>query len=155
MSCGSISQYCYSEEESGVYCTKKVYSKAAKRKRFSSMFFIFKRKTKLFYFIEEFDNYMQQDAHEFLNFLINHISEIILGKYNHHIRICIFFIIIFFVAERQQNSTTNNIKSKAAGENGTTHTPPEPTWVHEIFQVNRNVSQLFSIVIHISGYPHK
>lgn len=23
---------------------------------------------------------MQQDAHEFLNFLINHISEIILGK---------------------------------------------------------------------------
>lgn len=29
---------------------------------------------------EEFDNYMQQDAHEFLNFLINHINEIILGK---------------------------------------------------------------------------
>ncbi|XP_074038705.1 ubiquitin-specific protease 12/46 [Leptinotarsa decemlineata] len=64
---------------------------------------------------EEFDNYMQQDAHEFLNFLINHISEIIL-------------------AERQQNSTTNNVKSKAAGENGTAHTTPEPTWVHEIFQ---------------------
>lgn len=33
-----------------------------------------------FYFAEEFDNYMQQDAHEFLNFLINRISEIILGK---------------------------------------------------------------------------
>lgn len=34
------------------------------------------------YFIsEEFDNYMQQDAHEFLNFLINHINEIILGKH--------------------------------------------------------------------------
>lgn len=32
--------------------------------------------------IEEFDNYMQQDAHEFLNFLINRISEIILGKFN-------------------------------------------------------------------------
>lgn len=31
-------------------------------------------------FAEEFDNYMQQDAHEFLNFLINHISEIILGE---------------------------------------------------------------------------
>ncbi|CAB0042599.1 unnamed protein product [Trichogramma brassicae] len=29
---------------------------------------------------EEFDNYMQQDAHEFLNFLINHINEIILEK---------------------------------------------------------------------------
>jgi ubiquitin C-terminal hydrolase len=25
---------------------------------------------------------MQQDAHEFLNFLINHISEIILGELN-------------------------------------------------------------------------
>lgn len=28
----------------------------------------------------EFDNYMQQDAHEFLNFLINHINETIVGK---------------------------------------------------------------------------
>ncbi|KAH1026543.1 hypothetical protein HUJ05_000197 [Dendroctonus ponderosae] len=74
---------------------------------------------------EEFDNYMQQDAHEFLNFLINHISEIIL-------------------AERQQNSTNNSsattnnvIKNKGAGENGTTTLPqnhPEPTWVQEIFQ---------------------
>jgi uncharacterized UBP type Zn finger protein len=33
-----------------------------------------------FLFPEEFDNYMQQDAHEFLNFLINHINEIILGE---------------------------------------------------------------------------
>lgn len=32
-------------------------------------------------FAEEFDNYMQQDAHEFLNFLINHISEVISGKH--------------------------------------------------------------------------
>ncbi|ENN81211.1 hypothetical protein HUJ04_009191 [Dendroctonus ponderosae] len=74
---------------------------------------------------EEFDNYMQQDAHEFLNFLINHISEIIL-------------------AERQQNSTNNSsattnnvIKNKGAGENGTTtllQNHPEPTWVQEIFQ---------------------
>jgi uncharacterized UBP type Zn finger protein len=31
-------------------------------------------------FAVEFDNFMQQDAHEFLNFLINHISEIIAGK---------------------------------------------------------------------------
>merc|ERR1719339_386274 len=28
----------------------------------------------------EFDNYMQQDAHEFLIFLINHINEIIVGE---------------------------------------------------------------------------
>ncbi|CAB4064853.1 USP12_46 [Lepeophtheirus salmonis] len=30
----------------------------------------------------EFDNYMQHDAHEFLNFLINHINEIILAERN-------------------------------------------------------------------------
>lgn len=54
---------------------------------------------------EEFDNYVQQDAHEFLNFLINHINEIIL-------------------AERSQG------QKKSA----TTNEPPEPTWVHEIFQ---------------------
>lgn len=39
-----------------------------------------------------------------------------------------------FTAERQQNSTTNNIKSKGSGENGTAHSPQEPTWVQEIFQ---------------------
>lgn len=53
---------------------------------------------------EEFDNYMQQDAHEFLNFLINHINEIIL-------------------AERNQGK---NIKSTTSDQS--------PTWVHEIFQ---------------------
>lgn len=30
----------------------------------------------------EFDNYMQQDAHEFLNFLINHINETIIAERN-------------------------------------------------------------------------
>ena len=34
----------------------------------------------MFCYAVEFDNYMQQDAHEFLNFLINHINEIIVGK---------------------------------------------------------------------------
>nr|CAD7597490.1 unnamed protein product [Timema genevievae] len=59
---------------------------------------------------EEFDNYMQQDAHEFLNFLINHINEIIL-------------------AERHQNTC------KPKSSNGDSPVPqPEPTWVHEIFQ---------------------
>ncbi|XP_063233262.1 ubiquitin carboxyl-terminal hydrolase 46 isoform X4 [Bacillus rossius redtenbacheri] len=59
---------------------------------------------------EEFDNYMQQDAHEFLNFLINHINEIIL-------------------AERHQSTC------KPKPSNGDSRLPrPEPTWVHEIFQ---------------------
>lgn len=79
---------------------------------------------------DDFDNYMQQDAHEFLNFLINRISEIIL-------------------AERQQaqhgggggggqnNVTANNVNKAKPGENGTIHPPtpaPEPTWVQDIFQ---------------------
>ncbi|XP_012141795.1 ubiquitin-specific protease 12/46 isoform X2 [Megachile rotundata] len=59
---------------------------------------------------EEFDNYMQQDAHEFLNFLINHINEIIL-------------------AERNQSKPAGG--KCGAGDAGS---PPEPTWVHEIFQ---------------------
>ncbi|KPJ01031.1 Ubiquitin carboxyl-terminal hydrolase 12 [Papilio xuthus] len=64
---------------------------------------------------EEFDNYMQQDAHEFLNFLINHINEIIL-------------------AERNQSTLKVH---KPAGEvtcNGSVPQSTEPTWVHEIFQ---------------------
>lgn len=58
---------------------------------------------------------MQQDAHEFLNFLINHINEIIL-------------------AERQQNTSSKTKLS--ANDNGQPHS--EPTWVHEIFQVSSN-----------------
>ncbi|XP_034825201.1 ubiquitin carboxyl-terminal hydrolase 46 [Maniola hyperantus] len=69
---------------------------------------------------EEFDNYMQQDAHEFLNFLINHINEIIL-------------------AERNQ-STLKLPKTDGTKEGVTCNgTAPQsqntdPTWVHEIFQ---------------------
>lgn len=61
---------------------------------------------------EEFDNYLQQDAHEFLNFLINRINEIIL-------------------AERQSQTPKVN-KSGSSDQ----HDPKnqEPTWVHEIFQ---------------------
>jgi ubiquitin carboxyl-terminal hydrolase 12/46 len=69
---------------------------------------------------EEFDNYMQQDAHEFLNFLINHINEIIL-------------------AERNQGKAkaTMNGSGVTVNENPSTNSAnasSEPTWVHEIFQ---------------------
>ena len=36
----------------------------------------------MLYFLVEFDNYMQQDAHEFLNFLINHINESLVAEQN-------------------------------------------------------------------------
>merc|ERR1711973_408704 len=60
----------------------------------------------------EFDNYMQQDAHEFLIFLINHINEIIVGE------------------QGANQSLLNNPKSKTPepeGENS-------PTCINEIFQ---------------------
>ncbi|XP_026326651.1 ubiquitin carboxyl-terminal hydrolase 46 [Hyposmocoma kahamanoa] len=69
---------------------------------------------------EEFDNYMQQDAHEFLNFLINHINEIILAERNQS------------TLKVQKNTSGENVQC-----NGTVPQPQqntEPTWVHEIFQ---------------------
>jgi len=90
----------------------------------------------------EFDNYMQQDAHEFLNFLINHINEII-------------------VSEQQQSSTgkpgkengaadstfasTGSLSSNGSIKPGHSSTPsmsscsginskPQTTWVNDIFQ---------------------
>ncbi|KAG8178581.1 hypothetical protein JTE90_021002 [Oedothorax gibbosus] len=61
---------------------------------------------------EVFDNYMQQDAHEFLNYLLNTIADIL--------------------QEKQQG----NIKVKSTNQNGEPlqTSKPEPTWVHDIFQ---------------------
>lgn len=60
---------------------------------------------------------MQQDAHEFLNFLINHINEIIL-------------------AERNQGKVKATPQGLTMTENGSGggSANSEPTWVHEIFQ---------------------
>lgn len=63
---------------------------------------------------EVFDNYMQQDAHEFLNYLLNTIADIL-------------------QAEKQQG---NKVKS-TTNQNGSEqqqNSKPEPTWVHDIFQ---------------------
>lgn len=66
---------------------------------------------------------LQQDAHEFLNFLINHINEIIL-------------------AERNQGKIKGSTAGVTITDNGTitnnnnssNTATTEPTWVHEIFQ---------------------
>lgn len=63
---------------------------------------------------EVFDNYMQQDAHEFLNYLLNTIADIL-------------------QAEKQQG---NKVKS-TTNQNGNEqqqNSKPEPTWIHDIFQ---------------------
>lgn len=55
---------------------------------------------------EHFDNYMQQDAHECLNYLLNTVADIL-------------------TAEK---------KGAQELDNNVVHTKPDPTWVHEIFQ---------------------
>merc|ERR1719507_815250 len=62
----------------------------------------------------EFDNYMQQDAHEFLIFLINHINEIIVGE--------------------QSPGASNGCRVKTPGE---ADSESSPTWINEIFQVKK------------------
>jgi len=57
----------------------------------------------------EFDNYMQQDAHEFLIFLINHINEIIVGE------------------------QPASVKTPGPGQTSLPNESP-PTWINDIFQ---------------------
>merc|ERR1712088_1144747 len=84
------------------------YSIATQKKKVGTMapkkFIARLRKEKV-----EFDNYMQQDAHEFLIFLINHINEIIVGE--------------------------QPASAKTLGP-GQTNRPNEspPTWINDIFQ---------------------
>ncbi|XP_064361060.1 ubiquitin carboxyl-terminal hydrolase 12 isoform X2 [Dromaius novaehollandiae] len=62
---------------------------------------------------ELFDNYMQQDAHEFLNYLLNTIADIL-------------------QEERKQEKQNGRLPNgNIDNEN---KSPPDPTWVHEIFQ---------------------
>lgn len=70
---------------------------------------------------------MQQDAHEFLNFLINHINEIILAERNQG-KVKATSTGVTMTENASQTGTTINSNSTV---NATT---TEPTWVHEIFQ---------------------
>lgn len=67
---------------------------------------------------EEFDNYMQQDAHEFLNFLINHINEIILSERN----------------QGKVKTSSTGVNELPSNGSHSASNNSEPTWVHEIFQ---------------------
>uniref|UniRef100_A0ACB8FHV9 Ubiquitin carboxyl-terminal hydrolase 12-A n=1 Tax=Sphaerodactylus townsendi TaxID=933632 RepID=A0ACB8FHV9_9SAUR len=63
---------------------------------------------------ELFDNYMQQDAHEFLNYLLNTIADILQEERK----------------QEKQNGRLPNGNIDCENNN----CPPDPTWVHEIFQ---------------------
>ncbi|ETE71541.1 Ubiquitin carboxyl-terminal hydrolase 12, partial [Ophiophagus hannah] len=62
---------------------------------------------------ELFDNYMQQDAHEFLNYLLNTVADILQEEKK----------------QEKQNGRLPNGSIDSENNNS-----PDPTWVHEIFQ---------------------
>lgn len=65
---------------------------------------------------ELFDNYMQQDAHEFLNYLLNTIADLL-------------------QEERKQEKTNGRLANGTLDcQNNNSNANPAPTWVHEIFQ---------------------
>ncbi|KAI3368997.1 hypothetical protein L3Q82_025967 [Scortum barcoo] len=64
-----------------------------------------------------FDNYMQQDAHEFLNYLLNTVADILQEEKKQ---------------EKQNGRLKNN--GTAATTESETENKTEPTWVHDIFQ---------------------
>ena len=94
-------------------------------------------------FAVEFDNYMQQDAHEFLNFLINHINEIIVaeqsqstagGKGKENGGNDSTFASTGSLSSNgsiKPNSSTPSMSSNMSGINH----KPQTTWVNDIFQV--------------------
>lgn len=65
-----------------------------------------------------FDNYMQQDAHEFLNYLLNTVADILQEEKKQ---------------EKQNGRLKNNNGSTVATETETEN-KTESTWVHDIFQ---------------------
>lgn len=71
---------------------------------------------------ELFDNYMQQDAHEFLNYLLNTIADLLQEEKSQ---------------ERQQNGKLVHNGSGGGSEGvdeGEEGKETQQTWVHEIFQ---------------------
>lgn len=74
---------------------------------------------------ELFDNYMQQDAHEFLNYLLNTIADLLQEEKSQ---------------ERQQNGKvvqnggSGGVGSGSCTGEGEAEEKIQQTWVHEIFQ---------------------
>uniref|UniRef100_A0A673M5V3 ubiquitinyl hydrolase 1 n=1 Tax=Sinocyclocheilus rhinocerous TaxID=307959 RepID=A0A673M5V3_9TELE len=65
-----------------------------------------------------FDNYMQQDAHEFLNYLLNTVADILQEEKK----------------QEKQNGRLKNNGTAIATDTEPEQNKAEPTWVHDIFQ---------------------
>ncbi|KZS14246.1 Ubiquitin carboxyl-terminal hydrolase [Daphnia magna] len=83
---------------------------------------------------EEFDNYMQQDAHEFLNFLINHISEIITAERHQLNNSATPTTNGKVTTSKEPHNGSTSLKFDGSSGSTTSTGNQESTWVHEIFQ---------------------
>lgn len=81
---------------------------------------------------ELFDNYMQQDAHEFLNYLLNTIGDLLQSEKQKEKE-----------KERDRLGSASSVSSKnstsseyssASYATQQPKPPPEPTWIHDIFE---------------------
>lgn len=73
-----------------------------------------------------FDNYMQQDAHEFLNYLLNTIADILQEKHQANAK----GKVVCQNGEPPQQAMHFSMQAHQQQSN----CKPEPTWVHDIFQ---------------------
>lgn len=74
--------------------------------------------------LDLFDNYMQQDAHEFLNYLLNTVADILQEEKKQEKQ----------NGRLKNNGTPANAPSDNAPSNDHEHKVAEATWVHDIFQ---------------------
>ncbi|XP_013978449.1 ubiquitin carboxyl-terminal hydrolase 46 [Salmo salar] len=78
-----------------------------------------------------FDNYMQQDAHEFLNYLLNTVADILLEEKKLN---TVADILLEEKKQEKQNGRLKNNGTAITTETELENKTTEPTWVHDIFQ---------------------
>ncbi|XP_023859725.1 ubiquitin carboxyl-terminal hydrolase 46 [Salvelinus sp. IW2-2015] len=78
-----------------------------------------------------FDNYMQQDAHELLNYLLNTVADILLEEKKLN---TVADILLEEKKQEKQNGRLKNNGTAITTETELENKNTEPTWVHDIFQ---------------------
>ncbi|XP_029563444.1 ubiquitin carboxyl-terminal hydrolase 46 [Salmo trutta] len=78
-----------------------------------------------------FDNYMQQDAHEFLNYLLNTVADILLEEKKLN---TVADILLEEKKQEKQNGRLKNNGTAITTETELENKTTEPTWVHDIFK---------------------
>uniref|UniRef100_A0A7I4YE52 ubiquitinyl hydrolase 1 n=1 Tax=Haemonchus contortus TaxID=6289 RepID=A0A7I4YE52_HAECO len=118
-----------SQKENLVTCLADLFHNIATQKRRVGTIAPKRFITKLKKENELFDNYMQQDAHEFLNYLLNTVSETLIEEKN---------------AERDRMLRNGTLRKgtlnteRGRDETGGTSSKVDTTWIHEIFHTLTN-----------------